>query len=199
MYYKSSLQAATAMGIRLSMVPVRSESDLSVAFAKLERDRPDALGVSTTGVLSQHIDRVIEFAAQLRLPTLYSTPGAVRRGGLMSYGADFSVINRRIAAIVDKILKGTRPGDIPVEEPAKFLLIVNKKTARAMGLTIPEPGTRGARLARREKPPAMPLPRGLRRLAFSLYLDDRFVRSIFTSRMTAQGRECSLALSPTGH
>jgi putative ABC transport system substrate-binding protein len=137
LYWKSTLQAATAMGVRASLSPVRSASDLDAALANLVRDRPDALGIATTGVLTQQIDRVIEFAAKRKLPTLYSTSGAVRRGGLMSYGPDFVAIDRRIASMVDKILRGSRPMDIPVEEPAKFLLIINMKTAAAIGLNIP--------------------------------------------------------------
>jgi len=137
LYWKSALRAAAAMGVVATLSPVRSESDLSVALTNLERDPPDALGVATTGVLIQHSGRVIDFAARHKLPTLYSTSGAVRRGGLMSYGPDFVAINRRIASMVDKILKGARPADIPVEEPAKFLLIINTGAARAIGLTIP--------------------------------------------------------------
>jgi len=138
LYWKSTSEAAAAMGIRAIMAPVRSVSDLSVALANLERDRPDALGVSTTGVLIEHIVRIVEFAAQHRLPTLYSTAFAVHQGGLMSYGPDFAAIDRRIASMVDKILKGAKPIDIPVEEPARFLLIINMKTARAIGLNIPK-------------------------------------------------------------
>ena len=137
-YWKSASEAAAAMGVRATMAPVRSVPDLSVALANLERDRPDALGVSTTGVVTEHIVRIVEFAAQHRLPTLYSTAGAVSQGGLMSYGPDFAAINRRIASMVDKILKGAKPMDIPVEEPARFLLIINMKTARAIGLNIPK-------------------------------------------------------------
>jgi putative ABC transport system substrate-binding protein len=137
-YWRVVVQSSIAMGIRTTMLPVRSEPDLSVAFAELERVRPDAIGVSTTGVLTQHLDRITGFAAKHRLPALYSSSGAVReRGGLMSYGPDFRAINRRIAGVVDKILKGTRPADIPVEEPAKFVFVINVKTARSIGLNIP--------------------------------------------------------------
>ena len=137
-YWKWVLQAAVKMGIRARRLPVRSVADLGQALAELERDRPDALAVSTTGVLIQHVGRVVEFATRQRLPALYSTPGAVRQGGLMSYGPDFRAIDRRIASMVDKILTGTRPSDIPVEEPAKFLLVINTKAAKAIGLNIPQ-------------------------------------------------------------
>ncbi len=137
LYRKANEQAALAMGLRLTTLPVRTHSDLDAALATVERDRPDVLGVATTGVISANIGRIVDFAARQRIPALYSTSGAVRNGGLMSYGPDFSDLARRGAETVDKIFKGAKPADIPVQEPAKFLFILNKGTAKALGLTVP--------------------------------------------------------------
>ena len=131
-------RAGASMRVKVIHVDVRTVADLDGALADLRRNRPDALGVATTGPLLESVKRVIEVAAQLRLPTLYSTSGPVLIGGLMSYGPDFSAVRERIAAMIDKILKGTKPSDIPVEEPAKLQLTINMKTARAMGLVIPQ-------------------------------------------------------------
>ena len=133
-----SSRAGASMGVNVTHVDVRTVTDLDTALADLRRNRPDALGVAMTGPLPENVKRVIEVAAQLRLPTLYSTSSPVLIGGLMSYGPDFSVVRERIAAMIDKILKGAKPSDMPVEEPAKFQLTINMKTARAMGLVIPQ-------------------------------------------------------------
>lgn len=131
-------RAGASKGVKVTHVDVRTVTDLDTALADLRRNRPDALGVAMTGPLLENVNRVIEVAAQLRLPTLYSTSGPVLIGGLMSYGPDFSAVLERIAAMIDKILKGAKPSDMPVEEPAKFQLTINMKTARAMGLVIPQ-------------------------------------------------------------
>ncbi len=131
-------QAGASMGVRVTHVDVRTVADAQAALADLRRNRPDALGVAMTGPLQESVKRIIEVAAQLKLPALYSTSGPVRMGGLMSYGPDFSAVNGRIAATVDKILGGASPRDIPVEEPTKYQLIINLKTARSIGITIPQ-------------------------------------------------------------
>lgn len=130
-------QAGASMGVRVTYVDIRTVADLDAALADLRRNRPDAIGVAMTGTVLENVKRVIEVAAQIKLPALYSTSGPVRNGGLMSYGPDFSAVHGRIAAMVDKILKGAKPRDIPVEEPARYQLLINMKTALDMGLVIP--------------------------------------------------------------
>ena len=137
MYSKSVMQAATALGLRATHVPVRSLADLDAALASMEKDRPDALSVAMTGTLAQHGIRIVEFASRHKLPTHYSIESMVRRGGLMSYGQDFAAVHSRAAWMIDKIFKGAKPSDIPVEEPARFSFIINMKTAKAIGLVIP--------------------------------------------------------------
>ena len=136
-YVKSAMQAATALGLRLTRLPVRSVADLDAALAIMERERPDGLSVAMTGVLAQHARRIIEFAARHKLPAHYSIAPPVYAGGLMSYGQDINAVHDRVAWMIDKIFKGAKPNDIPVEEPARFKFIINMKTAKAMGLTIP--------------------------------------------------------------
>ena len=137
LYIKAAEQAAAAMKLRWTHLPVRTLADLDAALASMERERPDGLGVAMTGPLVVNVNRVIEFAARHKLPTLYSIEPPVRRGGLMSYGQDYKDIHSRVAWMIDKIFKGAKPSDIPVEEPARFNLIINMKTANAMGLVIP--------------------------------------------------------------
>lgn len=138
LYMKSTEQAARAMGLRLAFLAVRTSADLDAAFLNLERNRPDAIGIATAGALLDGLGRIVEFAARHKMPALYSIEAPVLNGGLMSYAADFGAMGQRNAAMIDKIFKGIKPSDIPVEEPAKFLLTINMKTARALGLTIPQ-------------------------------------------------------------
>lgn len=137
LFVESIRRAATTMGLRISFLDVRAAADLDVAFTNLKRDRPDVLCVATSGVLLEQLDRVIEFAALQRLPASYSTKQAVLKGGLLSYGGDTRAMALRNSSMIDKIFKGTKPSDIPVEQPAKFQLTINMKTARALGLVIP--------------------------------------------------------------
>lgn len=137
LYIKSADQAAAAMKLRLKHLFVHTRADLDTALAALAADRPDALGVATSGIIMANVPRVVECASQSRIPALYSTKVPVTLGGLMSYGPDLNEIIRRHAWMIDKVLKGAKPGDIPVEEPAKFELSINLKTARSLGLTIP--------------------------------------------------------------
>lgn len=132
-------RACASLGIRMAMLPVRSDRDLDAAFDGMQRVRPAALFVATTGVLLSDVWRVVDFALRHRLPALYSIKYPVQLGGLMSYSANFDAMAGRNAWMIDRILKGTRPADIPVEEPALFELVINLKSARAIGLTIPQP------------------------------------------------------------
>jgi len=138
MYRRETERAAEAMGIRPTFVPVRALAELEGALGLIARDRPDALFVSVSGAIYMHRTRVIESAAQQRLPAMYSQKVSVTEGGLMSYTADFAALARRCAAMIDQILKGAKPADLPVEQPTKFELVINLKTAKALGITIPQ-------------------------------------------------------------
>jgi putative tryptophan/tyrosine transport system substrate-binding protein len=136
-YVQEAAKACAAMRLGLSVLTVRSSQELEAALAAIARERPDGVVVSMTGVMISAEARIIEFMARVRTPALYTTPRPARVGGLISFSADFVSILDRNAWIVDKILKGARPRDIPVEEPSKFMLKINLKTARAMGFAFP--------------------------------------------------------------
>jgi len=135
--YKEKQAAARTLGVKLQSVVVREATDFDPAFAAMTRDRPGGLVVHGYIVLVRHRTRIVEFAAKNRLPAIYPLTDFVDAGGLMSYGASVPDNHRRAAAYVDKILKGTKPADLPVEQPTRFELVVNLKTAKALGLTIP--------------------------------------------------------------
>jgi putative ABC transport system substrate-binding protein len=129
--------AASALGVALQRYEVRSPTDFQAAFASMVRERPDALIVLEDALTIQHRKEIIDFALQKLLPSSFFAKEAVEAGGLMSYGANWPDAFRRGAEIVDRILKGAKPSDLPVEEPTKFELAINRKTAKALGLTIP--------------------------------------------------------------
>jgi putative tryptophan/tyrosine transport system substrate-binding protein len=129
--------AGRALGIEIRSLEVREESDLDGAFLAMTKDRPDAFLTVVDAVTLQHRRRIVDFAATNRLPAMYETKTFVESGGLMSYGPSIAENYRRAATYVDKILKGARPADLPVEQPTRFELVVNLKTAKALGLTIP--------------------------------------------------------------
>jgi len=131
--------AAPALGVEMLFIAVRSSDDFDSAFAEMMRERPDAFTMTADFLHQLHIGWIIDFLARNRLPGMYQVRENVVAGGLMSYGASLPDLFRRAAGYVDKILKGTRPADLPVEQPTKFELTVNLKTAKALGLTIPEP------------------------------------------------------------
>ena len=111
---------------------------MDAALSLISRERPGGLYVSVGGPIYIHRARIIEFAARQRLPAIYPQRLPVTEGGLMSYSSDIDAIVRRVAAIVDSVLKGAKPADIPVEEPSKYEFVINLKTARAMNLKIPQ-------------------------------------------------------------
>jgi putative ABC transport system substrate-binding protein len=129
--------AARALGARVHSVEARNREEVEQALAALKQDRPSALLMTADTVHQRYIERIVASMAELRLPAMYQLREAVDRGGLMSYGASMSDLSRRAATYVDKILKGAKPGDLPVEQPTKFELVINLKTAKALGLTIP--------------------------------------------------------------
>jgi putative tryptophan/tyrosine transport system substrate-binding protein len=129
--------AARALGLRLDAQEVRGSQDLEGAFARTAQARPEALLVLSDALLGMHRPHIVAFATQQHLPSMFASGEWVVAGGLMSYGPSTPDLFRRAATYVDKILKGTMPGDLPMEQPMKFELVLNLKTAQALGLTIP--------------------------------------------------------------
>jgi putative ABC transport system substrate-binding protein len=130
--------AAEELGIVLRSVGTRSLDELEAALAELTKQRPDGLLVTAEPFTRRHMAQILDFSARNRIPTTYEDDSFVDAGGLMSYGPSVLARYRRAAMYVDKILKGADPGSIPVEQPTTFDLVVNLKTARALGLTIPQ-------------------------------------------------------------
>jgi len=131
--------AARSLGVQLQTVTVESPDDLQGAFDLVHKHRPEALVVTSAALFYAQRARIVDFAARRRLPTVYhQSEFVVESGGLVSYGPDFRDLSRRAATYVDRILKGARPGDLPVEQPTKFELAVNRRTARALGLRLPQ-------------------------------------------------------------
>jgi putative tryptophan/tyrosine transport system substrate-binding protein len=129
--------AVPALGLQLISVPMRMSEDFEGAFAAMMERRPNAFVTTNDGLILQHIGQVIDFAAEHRLPAMYQSRENVEAGGLMSYGATLSELFRRSAWYVHRILQGAKPAELPIEQPTKFELTINLKTARALGLTIP--------------------------------------------------------------
>jgi putative ABC transport system substrate-binding protein len=128
---------AQAFGLEAARVGVWRAEDIAPAFETL-RNRADALYVVSDALIAANRARIVTLAPDGRLPTIMSYDDYVEAGGLMSYGPDYADLFRRAAAMVDKILRGVNPGDIPVEQPTKFEFTINVKTAAALGLTIPQ-------------------------------------------------------------
>jgi putative ABC transport system substrate-binding protein len=129
-------QAAATLGIKLAITEVRA-GDYERAFAALVAERPEALFVGAHTFFVRDRKRIIALAAKHRLAAIYEWPEHVEDGGLMSYGSSLTGTTRRVAVYVDRLFKGGRPGDLPVEQPAEFQLVINLRTARALGLTLP--------------------------------------------------------------
>jgi ABC-type uncharacterized transport system substrate-binding protein len=134
---KGAEVAAQVLGVRLQLVEARGPADIDSAFSDMTRGGARGLTVWTSAMLVQERGRLVALAAKHRLPAVYTLREVVHAGGLMSYGHNQADLNRRAATYVDKILKGARPADLPVEQPTKFDLVINLKTAKALGLTIP--------------------------------------------------------------
>jgi putative ABC transport system substrate-binding protein len=130
--------AARTLGVELHPLEVRSPDDFERVFQAATSARAGALLVFGDPLFTAHRTRIANLAARSRLPTIYELSGFAEVGGLMNYGADLHEMFRRAAAYVDKILKGARPADLPIEQPTKFDLVINLKTAKALGLTIPQ-------------------------------------------------------------
>jgi putative ABC transport system substrate-binding protein len=134
---KAAEVAAGTLGIQLQFVEARAPADIDRAFAEITGASADALAVLVSGMLLGERKRLVDFAAQHRLPAIYTFRELVDAGGLMSYGVSLADLFRRAASYVDKILKGAKPAELPVEQPIKLEFVVNLKTAKAVSLTVP--------------------------------------------------------------
>ncbi len=137
LHLKETEAAARALGLELQLVEARAPEDLEGAFATIRRGRAGGIVVLTDAMFIGQRHRIGDLATRSRLPTVFARRENTEGGGLMSYGPSLSDQFRRAATYVDKILKGAKPGDLPVEQPTKFELVINLKTAKALGLTIP--------------------------------------------------------------
>ena len=135
--YRASEAAAQALGVTVQPVGVREPNDFDQAFDAMNRDMPDAILMVTDSLTLLNRKRVFEFAAAHRLPAIYEFDFLVRDGGLMSYGPDDRESFGRVAALVDRILKGAKPAELPFEQPTLFRLALNLKTAKTLDLTVP--------------------------------------------------------------
>jgi len=134
---KTSDGFARALGVRIHAVGTRTPDDFDRAFSEIIKAHADTVMVMASAMFYRDRRRLVDLAAQSRLPAVYTAREFVDAGGLMSYGANVADLFRRAATYVDKIVKGAKPGDLPVEQPTKFELVINLKTAKARGLTIP--------------------------------------------------------------
>jgi ABC-type uncharacterized transport system substrate-binding protein len=135
--WKATQAAAGALGLLLQSQDVRGAQDFEGALALTAQAHPDALLVLDDGLIAMHRQHIAEFATQEHLPSVFAARESVVAGGLMSYGPSLADLFRRAATYVDKILKGVKPADLPMEQPIKFELVINLKTAETLGLTIP--------------------------------------------------------------
>jgi hypothetical protein len=124
--------------MQLRFMPANSPEEITGAFSSIARDDAEALCVFPSPMLFAEYGRIVSIVAKRRLPTIYAEREGVELGGLMSYGANLADLARQTAPYVDKILKGVKPAELPVQQPTKFELVINLKTAKALGLTIPD-------------------------------------------------------------
>jgi len=131
-------EVARPLGITLQDRGVKDPNELDMVFAVMTKDRPDGFLALMDPVLNSNQKRILDFLAQNRLPAIFENKDWVEAGGLISYGANYADANRHAAMLMDKILKGAKPADLPVEQPTKFELVINLKTAKQIGVTIPQ-------------------------------------------------------------
>jgi putative ABC transport system substrate-binding protein len=136
--YEHTKRVAEALGLKVQSLTVREMKEYDAAFAAITKERPDGLHVFANPINITNLDRIVAFAAQNAIPAVYGLTRFTEAGGLISYGPDVLDMVRRAAFQTAKILKGEKPGDIPVEQPSKFEIAVNLKTAKALGLKIPQ-------------------------------------------------------------
>ena len=136
--WQETQAAARVLAIALQPLEVKDPKDFPMAFSAMTRKRPDALITFTSPLTSAYRPIIVEFATKQRLPTMFGLRADVEAGGLLSYSPSSADVFRRAAYYIDRILKGAKPGDLPIERPTKFELVINLKTAKALGLTIPQ-------------------------------------------------------------
>jgi putative ABC transport system substrate-binding protein len=136
--WKEIETAARSLGVQPQLLDVRKPEDFGPAFDAATRQRADGLIVGQEGLLQANRKLIVQLAAEHRLPAIYRSKEFIEVGGLMAYGPSYPDLYRRAATYVDKILKGAKPGDLPVEQPTKFELIINLKTAKTLAITIPQ-------------------------------------------------------------
>ena len=135
--YEASAKAAQEIGVTVQALGVREPNDFDDAFAAMDREPPEAILMVSDSLTLLNRQRVIDYAAEHRLPAIYEQDFVTRDGGLMSYGADQRKSFDRAAALADRIFKGAKPADLPVEQPTRYLFVLNLKTAKAMNFTVP--------------------------------------------------------------
>jgi putative ABC transport system substrate-binding protein len=136
--FQASEAGAKALGVSVQPLGVQEPDDFDEAFAAMNREMPDAILMVSDALTNLNHKRVFEFAAAHRLPAMYEFDFYVREGGLMSYAPDLNDMFGRVAALVDRILKEAKPGELPLEEPTRFTFAINLQTAKALGLTVPQ-------------------------------------------------------------
>jgi putative ABC transport system substrate-binding protein len=135
--WKETEMATRSLGLRSLLFDVRNEDDIRRAFDAAYRESGVALVIQPDGVLQQHRGRITQLAAKHRLPAIYAAPEFIDAGGLAFYGVSYPDLYRRAATYVDRIFKGAKPADLPIEQPTRFELVINRKTANALGLEVP--------------------------------------------------------------
>jgi len=135
---KETQRWTTSLGVKLEPHEFRGPQDFKRVFEAIAGKRPDALMTTADPLIVSYRTRIVGFAAELRLPSMYPTQEFVDAGGLMFYGGSIPEMYRRAAVYVDRILKGAKPGDLAIEQPTKFDMVINMKTAKALGITIPQ-------------------------------------------------------------
>jgi len=136
---KETQAAARGMNVEFVQAEARSFEDFARAFEAIAQAHPQALVILNSPLMSIHVARLAEIALALKLPSIFTDSPYPRAGGLMSYGPDFSAVTRQAAHYFDRIFRGEKPSGLPIEQPTRFELVINLKTARTLGLTIPEP------------------------------------------------------------
>ncbi len=136
--WEETKKAARSLGVQPELLDVRTQADLGQAFERAVRQHVDALLIGADGLAQMHRQMIIDLVARNRLPAAFPTREFVEAGGLIAYSVNYPDLYYRYASFVDKIFKGAKPGDLPVEQPTKFELVINLKTAKALGLTVPQ-------------------------------------------------------------
>jgi putative ABC transport system substrate-binding protein len=137
-FLEDLITAVSALGLQLISVPIRNADEFEGAFAAMMRRMPNAAVATNDPLIRRHMSQIINFAATNHLPAMYQVKEFVAAGGLMSYGVNQPNLFRRCASYVHRIVQGAKPADLPIEQPTRFELVINLKTAKALGLTIPE-------------------------------------------------------------